>query len=82
MEAIWGAERIIDKHHPALMVEVYAPYCMRPVADVFEYLMGRKGYRCFYYADPQGLIECKTVLDCVSAVENLHHLHDGDFLFV
>jgi FkbM family methyltransferase len=81
LDVLMGAAGIIANERPNLMVEIYKPYTAQPLPEIFQYLMDGFGYRCYYYEHPAGLIECRTVQDGVKAVEELHHIHDGDFLF-
>lgn len=80
-DVILGAREIIESQLPALMVEIYKPFSALPVSTIFAFLMER-GYKAHYYQHGVGLVGVPTVADGVLAVENLHHIHDGDFLFV
>ena len=82
LEVLKGAANILAKQRPNLMVEIYKPFTAHPLEEIFSYLMNGFDYRCFYYEHPAGLIECRTVEEGVHAVEELHKIHDGDFLFV
>ena len=44
--------------------------------------MVERDYAAAYYSHPQGLIPVADPAEGVQVVETLHHLHDGDFLFV
>jgi FkbM family methyltransferase len=80
LEVLHGAESIVERDAPNIMVEIYEPFTVKPLEGIFQFLMG-KGYKCSYYWHPHGLVQIKDVGDGVHAVENFHKRHDGDFLF-
>ena len=83
-DVILGAEEIIKRDRPNMLVEIYKPYAANSLDAIFEILMIGHGYLCFYYdfySHPH-LVPVKTVAEGVEAVEKKHNLHDGDFLFI
>ena len=90
LDVLAGATTLIEKCRPTMMVEVYQPWCDKigfSSETIFEYFVDRD-YRILYYDCEQSkMVECgeagfTDVAQAVDAVHNLHHLHDGDFLFV
>lgn len=80
-DVIKGAQEIIKRDRPNMMVEIYKPYSKYPIETIFNHLMLKHKYKCFYYQHPN-LVECKMPARGVEAVLESHHIHDGDFLFV
>ena len=84
LDVLDGCKHLVDKCRPTMMVEVYQPWCDKVGFDseqIFEYFDCR-GYSIKYYDNENiTMVDC-TVPQAVDAVHNLHHLHDGDFLFV
>lgn len=80
LAVIQGAEKMIEKHRPNMLVEIYKPYAADPLPAIFEFLMHRHNYGCCYH-DGKSLVGVPTVEAGVEAVETKHNLHDGDFLF-
>lgn len=83
LDVLKGAEKLIDRDRPNLMVEIYKPYAADPLDAIFKWLMEERGYRCAYYINGSNgkLIDVPDVSAGVNAVEELHSVHDGDFLF-
>ncbi len=85
LDVLEGATKLIERDRPTMMVEVYQPWCDKigfSSETIFEFFVDRD-YRILYYDSKQvEMVECKDIGEAVSAVHNLHHLHDGDFLFV
>lgn len=84
LDVITGADEIIRRDKPNMLVEIYEPYSAHPLDAIFEILMIGHEYLCFYFdknAHPN-LVPVKTVAEGVEAVETKHNLHDGDFLFI
>jgi len=83
LDVIKGADETIGRCRPNMMVEIYKPYANDPLDAIFAYLMERD-YNCYYYdhSKPEGLVPVPDVAAGVEAVETLHDIHDGDFLFV
>ena len=85
LDVLEGATKLIERDRPTMMVEVYQPWCDKigfSSEIIFEFFVDRD-YRILYYDSEQvKMVECKDIAEAVSAVHNLHHLHDGDFLFV
>lgn len=84
LDVLSGCTGLIDTYRPTMMVEVYQPWCDKVGFDseqIFD-LFDQRDYQILYY-DCQNIkmVEC-SVTQAVDAVHNLHHLHDGDFLFV
>ena len=82
LDVIEGAWDIITRDRPNMMIEIYEPYSDCPVGAIFEKLFGI-GYTAYYYdhSNPVGLVPVDTVERGVKAVQELHAIHDGDFLF-
>lgn len=90
LDVLEGATKLIERDRPTMMVEVYQPWCDKigfSSETIFEFFVDRD-YRILYYdCEQTKMIECgeagfTDVAQAVDAVHNLHHLHDGDFLFV
>ena len=90
LDVLEGAIKLIERDRPTMMVEVYQPWCDKigfSSETIFEFFVDRD-YRILYYdCDQTKMIECgeagfTDIAQAVDAVHNLHHLHDGDFLFV
>jgi FkbM family methyltransferase len=82
LRVLKGAQAIIEKHRPVLMIEVYRPYIEVDPLDLFHWIMDR-GYRCLYWDCVQkGLVEVSDPQDGVIAIDTAHDRHDGDFLFI
>lgn len=80
-----GAEKIIDRDRPTMMVEIYQPWCDKTgiASDEYFKFFDAKDYTCWYYnCQTNEMVQCKTVQDGIDAVKNDHALHDGDFLFI
>jgi FkbM family methyltransferase len=87
IDVLRGAVDIIDGNLPTVMVEIYQPWCDKTgntAADIFSFFeQFDDEYRCYYYNKETRVMDrVWSVDDGVEAVKNLHHLHDGDFLFV
>jgi len=84
LDVLKGATKLIERDRPTMMVEVYQPWCDKvgfSSETIFEFFVD-KDYRILYYdCEQTKMIEC-DLNQAVSAVHHLHHLHDGDFLFV
>jgi FkbM family methyltransferase len=81
LDVLKGAEDILVRDKPNLMVEIYEPYTVPPIIGLFEYLMEDNGYACYFFDPDKGLCEVENPAAGVWAVNNLHNKHDGDFLF-
>jgi FkbM family methyltransferase len=90
LDVLQGATKLIERDRPTMMVEVYQPWCDKigfSSETIFEFFVDRD-YRILYYdCEQTKMVECgeagfTDVAQAVDAVHNLHHLHDGDFLFV
>ena len=90
LDVLEGATKLIERDRPTMMVEVYQPWCEKigfSSETIFDFFVDRD-YRILYYdCEQTKMIECgeagfTDVAQAVEAVHNLHHLHDGDFLFV
>lgn len=84
LDVLDGCKYLVDQWRPTMMVEVYQPWCDKVGFDseqIFDYFDCR-GYSIKYYdCENVSMVDC-SVAQAVDAVHNLHHLHDGDFLFV
>lgn len=85
MDVVRGATNLIESERPNVMVEIYKPWAEKtgnPVEEYFEWFLSR-GFGCLYYDGEQDkMVEVNSIQEGVDAVDNLHHLHDGDFLFL
>jgi len=84
MNVIQGSAAIMQQDKPHYMVEIYKPWCdkITPAKDYFEYFK-KMDYRAYYFNSmTKNFIQCDSIEQSVHAVDNLHNLHDGDFLFV
>lgn len=90
LDVLEGATSLIEYYRPTMMVEVYQPWCDKigfSSETIFDFFVDRD-YRILYYdCEQTKMVECgeagfTDVAQAVDAVHNLHHLHDGDFLFV
>lgn len=81
LAVLQGAEGLITRQRPTLMVEIYPKFAADPVESIFAWCFDR-GYRCMYNHKGQGLRPVPTVENGVDAATNLVHITDGDFLFV
>jgi FkbM family methyltransferase len=84
LDVLRGAENILMRDRPSLMVEIYEPWCKKtntPSGEYFKFLFDR-GYTAFYYDGSDELVSINTAEDGEHAVANHHKLHDGDFLFM
>jgi FkbM family methyltransferase len=90
LDVLKGATKLIERDRPTMMVEVYQPWCDKigfSSETIFEFFVDRD-YRILYYdCEQTKMVECgeagfTDVAQAIDAVHNLHHLHDGDFLFV
>jgi len=90
LDVLEGATKLIERDRPTMMVEVYQPWCDKigfSSETIFDFFVDRD-YRILYYdCEQTKMVECgeagfTDVAQAVDAVHNLHHLHDGDFLFV
>ena len=90
LDVLEGATKLIERDRPTMMVEVYQPWCDKigfSSETIFDFFVDRD-YRIMYYdCEQTQMVECgeagfTDVAQAVDAVHNLHHLHDGDFLFV
>jgi FkbM family methyltransferase len=82
LDVLKGAEMLIEKQKPILMVEIYPPFNNGPVADTFKHLFDR-GYSAHYNLVGQGLFPLKNLEHAVSVAEDqkMWRLTDADFLF-
>lgn len=84
LDVLEGCKNLVNQHRPTMMVEVYQPWCDKVGFDseqIFDFFDCR-GYTIKYYdCENIKMVDC-SVAQAVDAVHNLHHLHDGDFLFV
>lgn len=87
LDVLEGAAQMIQQDRPNAMVEIYEPYSKCPLQAIFDFFM-RQNYQCYYYDNERrfggesGLVPVGTVEDGVTAVQEKHKVHDGDFLFV
>ena len=84
LDVLEGAKQTIENYKPTMMVEVYQPWCDKVGFDCEEIFnfFDERNYQIKYFDCHQlKMVDC-NVGEAVSAVHNLHHLHDGDFLFV
>jgi FkbM family methyltransferase len=84
LDVLEGAKQTIENYKPTMMVEVYQPWCDKVGFDCEEIFnfFDERNYQIKYFDSHQlKMVDC-NVAEAVSAVHNLHHLHDGDFLFV
>ena len=90
LDVLEGASKLIERDRPTMMVEIYQPWCDKigfSCEEIFDFFVS-KDYRILYYDCEQSkMVECgeagfTDVAQAVHAVQKLHHLHDGDFLFV
>ena len=83
LDVLKGAVNVIKTFRPTMMVEIYQPWCENVGFDsreIFDFFADRD-YSIYYYNNKTSkLVKC-TVNKAVKAVHELHHLHDGDFLF-
>lgn len=84
LDVLEGATELIDRDRPNMMVEVYQPWCDKvgfDCGEIFDFF-ARRDYRILYYdSEKVDMVECSED-QAIKAVHKLHHLHDGDFLFV
>jgi len=85
LDVLRGAQQLITTQTPNCMVEIYKPWADKTggsVREVFEWF-DDKPYSCFYYdSEKQYLVEVTSIDHGEEVVNTLHHLHDGDFLFL
>lgn len=80
-DVLRGAQKIIERDRPNLMVEIYEPYSFYPLGAIFDLLMRQK-YKCAFFSPKEdGMVTVASVEDGVRAVRERHAEHDGDFLF-
>jgi len=85
LDVLDGCKQLVDRDRPNMMVEVYQPWCDKVGFDseqIFDYFDCRDYTIKYYDSEQQKMVDCKDITEAVNAVHNLHHLHDGDFLFV
>jgi FkbM family methyltransferase len=84
LDVLDGAVNLIERDRPNMMVEVYQPWCDKvgfDCGEIFDFFV-RRDYRILYYdSEKVDMVECSEA-QAINAVHKLHHLHDGDFLFV
>lgn len=81
LDVLRGAQETVSTDRPDLLVEIFEPFCKYPAAEIFEFLE-QFGYQCYHYnSETQNLMHCANLEQSLRAVAELHHLHDGDFLF-
>jgi len=84
LDVLEGALNLIERDRPNMMVEVYQPWCDKvgfDCGEIFDFF-ARRDYRILYYdSEKVDMVECSED-QAINAVHKLHHLHDGDFLFV
>ena len=84
LDVLEGAVDLIERDRPNMMVEVYQPWCDKvgfDCGEIFDFF-ARRDYRILYYDSKKvDMVECSED-QAIQAVHKLHHLHDGDFLFV
>ena len=84
LDVLEGAKQTIDKWRPTMMVEVYQPWCDKVGFDceeIFDFFDSRNYQIKYFDCEQFKMVDC-NVAEAVNAVHKLHHLHDGDFLFV
>jgi FkbM family methyltransferase len=84
LDVLDGAVNLIDRDRPTMMVEVYQPWCDKVGFDceqIFDFFDSRDYQILYYDSKNTDMVEC-SVAEAAEAVHNLHHLHDGDFLFM
>ena len=84
LDVLEGAKQTIDKCRPTMMVEVYQPWCDKVGFDceeIFDFFDSRNYQIKYFDCEQFKMVDC-NVAEAVNAVHKLHHLHDGDFLFV
>lgn len=83
LDVLKGAVNVIETFRPTMMVEIYQPWCENVGFDsreIFDFFAERDYSILYYNCESSKMVTC-TVDQAVNAVHNLHHLHDGDFLF-
>jgi FkbM family methyltransferase len=83
LDVLEGATKTINKFRPTMMVEIYQPWCEKvgfDSKDIFDFFVQRDYTILYYDSESNKMVTCDTD-EAVDAVHNLHHLHDGDFLF-
>jgi len=81
LDVLRGAEGILRRDRPLLMVEIYKPFCPYPLEKVFQWIMDQ-GYTCFWYVKSRGhMASCHTAEEAAVVCVDKHEEHDGDFLF-
>lgn len=83
LDVLEGATKTINKFRPTMMVEIYQPWCEKvgfDSKDIFDFFVQRDYTILYYNSESNKMITCDTD-QAIDAVHNLHHLHDGDFLF-
>lgn len=84
LDVLKGATKLIERDRPTMMVEVYQPWCDKvgfSSETIFEFFVDRDYQIKYFDSENLQMVDC-DLSEAVSAVHNLHHLHDGDFLFV
>jgi len=84
LDVLEGAKQTIDKWRPTMMVEVYQPWCDKVGFDceeIFDFFDSRNYQIKYFDCEQFKMVNC-NLAEAVNAVHKLHHLHDGDFLFV
>lgn len=83
LDVLKGAVKTIDWYRPTMMVEIYQPWCEKvgfECSEIFDFF-DEMDYDILYYdCEKVQMVQC-SVNQAIDAVYNLHHLHDGDFLF-
>jgi|TARA_S200002703_G_C3789206_1_gene243498 FkbM family methyltransferase len=81
LDVLNGGQKLIDKHKPHLMIEIYEKYNKYPVETSFKFCFDR-GYKCYYNHKGKGLVEVPSIESGVKIVKTMVDITDGDFLFV
>lgn len=81
LQVLQGAEGLITRQRPTLMIEIYPKFIADPVEEVFAWCFDR-GYRCMYNYKGKGLCPVPTVQNGVDCANTMAKITDGDFLFV
>ena len=81
LDVLNGAQNIIDKHKPHLMIEIYDKFNKYPVDTTFKFCFDR-GYSCLYNHRGQGLKPINDIEHGVKVAMTMPEITDGDFLFL
>jgi len=81
LDVLNGAQKIIDKHKPHMMIEIYDKFNKYPVDTTFKFCFDR-GYSCLYNHRGQGLKSITDVEHGVKVAMTMPEITDGDFLFL